>query len=347
MIHLELLKNLIRTTSFSGEEHDTADIIEQFFSEHRIAANRYNNNIVVIHPGYAPFKKTIMLNSHHDTVKVGNGWTKNPFGAEHQDDILYGLGSNDAGGSLVCMIATFLELYDHDLPYNLVLAATAEEENFGPKGLSSLLEGTLPHIDFGIIGEPTSLQMGVAQKGLIVIDAEVHGKAGHAARKTGINAINECLKDLEFLRTFQFPLISQHLGPVTQQVTMINAGVQHNVVPDLCTYVIDVRVNDHYTNEEIMAVLSHHLKAELKPRSLRWQSKGLNKDHPIFNTAEALEINTFGSPTLSDQVHCSFPTIKFGPGDSERSHTADEYIRPSELEAGISTYLNILNHLRL
>lgn len=347
MNHVDLLRDLIRTPSFSKEEDGTATIIETFFQNHKVKTSRYNNNIIAIHPHYDSARKTVMLNSHHDTVKVNKGWTKDPFGATLEDNVLYGLGSNDAGGCLVSLIWTFINFYNKPLPFNLILAATAEEEIFGPMGLSSVLREVLPEIHLGIIGEPTSLALGVAEKGLIVVDATVEGKAGHAARKTGINAINETIQDLAILKDFQFPKVSAHLGPVTMQVTQINAGYQHNIIPDECKYVIDIRVNEHYTNEEIIEILESELKANIKPRSLRWQSKGIDLFHPIVKCAEEIGIQPFGSPTLSDQMHCNFPTVKIGPGESSRSHTADEYILISEINQGVETYIALLENLKL
>ena len=345
MNHIDLLQSLIKTRSFSREEDGTASLIDDFLKSHGVSTSRHNNNIVAIHPGYDKKKKTVLLNSHHDTVKVNKGWTRDPFGAIIEDRTLYGLGSNDAGGCLVSLIWTFIHFYHKPMSFNLILAATAEEEIFGPLGLSSLIDTVLPEIHLGIIGEPTSLQLGVAEKGLIVIDAVVKGKAGHAARKTGVNAINESIEDLQFLKEFTFPLVSEHLGPVTMQVTQIESGYQHNIIPDECKYVIDVRVNEHYSNQEIVDTLSQHLKADLTPRSLKWRSKGIDLSHPIVKTTEKLGIPSFGSPTLSDQMHCNFPTVKIGPGDSTRSHTPDEHIHLSEIEDGVKTYISLLDNL--
>ncbi len=347
MKNITLLKDLIKTPSFSGEENKTGDLIQEYFKEYGVKTQRWDNNIIAIHPDYDEKKKTVLLNSHHDTVKVNDGWTEDPFGAKMEGDTLYGLGSNDAGASLVSLIQTFIHYHNKTIPYNLVIAATGEEENFGPNGLASVLYNQLPKIDLGIIGEPTSLELGVAQKGLIVIDAQVKGKAGHAARNNGINAIYEALDDLTWIASYAFPKMSPHLGPTTIQATLINAGIQHNIIPDLCTYVIDARVNDCYSNEEVITILRDHLKAEIKPRSMRWQSKGIAMDHPIVKKAQSMGIRAMGSPTLSDQVHCNFPSVKIGPGDSNRSHTANEYIKLSEVKAGTQLYIDLLSDLEL
>jgi acetylornithine deacetylase len=342
---ITLLKSLISTPSFSGDENATAQLIGQFLSDHHIEYKQLHNNIIAFNKQYDPAKKTVLLNSHHDTVQVAKGWTRDPFGAKEEGDFLFGLGSNDAGGSLVGLIHTFIKWYDQELPFNLVLAATAEEENSGPKGLSIVLKDVLKECTFGIIGEPTSLEVGVAQKGLIVIDGMVTGKAGHAARNTGINAIYKASQDLETIMNYEFDKVSPYLGPTTVKLTQINGGSQHNVIPDQCTYVLDVRVNELYNLQEVVNELNACTIADLQPRSLRWHSKGIEPDHPIFKIAQDTKLKTMGSPTLSDQVHCDFPTIKIGPGDSNRSHTADEYICKTEIIAGIRTYDQLIRSI--
>jgi acetylornithine deacetylase len=344
--HIELLIQLIKTPSLSREEADTAEIIHQYLGERGIEVNRYKNNIISIHPGYDERKPTILLNSHHDTVKANKGWKRDPHGGEVEGDVIYGLGSNDAGGCLVSLIETYVQYYDKELPFNLVLAATAEEEIFGENGLGCLFDGILPRIDMGIIGEPTSLQCGVAEKGLMVCDGVTHGVSGHAARKTGINAIYKAMKDIQFIENLEMDKVSPFLGPVTYQVTQIEAGYQHNVIPDTCKYVMDIRINEMYSNYEILDFLKKYLKAEITPRSMRWNSKGIALDHPLVKSAVKAGLETMGSPTLSDQMNCYFPTIKLGPGDSRRSHTADEYIKLSEIEAGIETYIRLINELK-
>ena len=337
--------DLLKTPSLSREEDKTGDIIQAYLNSKGVETSRVNNNIIGRNKFFDGSKKTILLNSHHDTVKVNSGWKEDPFGAKVDGDVLYGLGSNDAGASLVSLIGAFIHYYDQELPYNLVLAATAEEEIFGPKGLGSVLDTVLPEIHLGIIGEPTSLDMAVAEKGLLVIDGKTKGVAGHAARNTGVNAIYKCLRDIEWLKDFTFPKVSPHLGPVSMQVTQINAGYQHNVIPDECSFVIDIRVNDCYTNQEVVDTLRSNLMAEISPRSMRWQSRSIDINHPLVVKAQSQGINTFGSPTLSDQVHCTFPTVKIGPGDSNRSHTPDEYIKLSEIKAGVNTYVKLLENL--
>ncbi len=343
---VELLKALIQTPSFSGKEDKTAGLISEYIKPHVEEVERIKNNIIVKPRSADPQKKNILLNSHHDTVKVVNGWNYDPHGAVQEEEIIYGLGSNDAGASLVSLIDTFLHFYALDIPYNLYLVASAEEENFGSNGLSSVLP-TLPDMDFGIIGEPTGLSIGVAQKGLIVVDGTLHGKAGHAARNIGINAIYGLKEELAFLESDPFKKVSDHLGKTTARMTIVSSGTLHNVIPDSCNYVLDIRVNELYTLQETMDILETGLKADLKPRSLRWHSRGISPAHPIFATAEKLGLKTMGSPTLSDQVHCNFPTIKIGPGESERSHTADEYIHTHEINNALKTYKEIINTLDL
>jgi len=341
-----LLKSLIKTPSLSGEEDKTAEIIGSYLTSRSVKFTHYDNNIISLHPGYTEGKPTVLLNSHHDTVKVSEGWTKDPFGAEVDGDILYGLGSNDAGGCLVSLIEAYIYFYEKELPFNLILAATAEEENFGPNGLASVLSDRLPNIDMGIIGEPTSLQCGVAEKGLMVCDGITRGKAGHAARKTGVNAIYLAMKDVQFLKDLEMDRVSPFLGPVTFQVTQIEAGYQHNVIPDSCKYVIDIRINELYSNKEILELLQQYLKADITPRSMKWNSKGISMDHPLVKSSQAIGLKTFGSPTMSDQMNCDFPTIKLGPGESPRSHTPDEYIKLSEIKTGIETYIKLINQLK-
>ena len=344
--HIELILSLIKTPSLSKEESSTAEILYNYLEQKGVKCTRNKNNIIATHPGYDEGRKTILLNSHHDTVKANAGWTRDPFGADVEGDIIYGLGSNDAGGCLVSLIGAFCHFYDQDLPYNLVLAATAEEEIFGENGLACLFEEALPSIDMGIIGEPTSLQCGVAEKGLMVCDAVTNGVSGHAARKTGINAIYKAMKDVQFLENLEMDKVSPFLGPVTYQVTQIEAGYQHNVIPDSCRYVVDIRINEMYSNHEILEFLKKYLKADITPRSMKWNSKGISLDHPLVKSAIEIGLETMGSPTLSDQMNCNFPTIKLGPGDSKRSHTADEFIKISEIEAGINTYVRLLNELK-
>ena len=341
-----LLKQLIACPSFSKEEQGTAAIIQGFLSDKNIAFNTLGNNVWATNKHFDPSKPSILLNSHHDTVKPNASWTHDPFGATILQEQLFGLGSNDAGASLVCLIATFVAFYEQILPFNLVLAATAEEEISGMGGIESILKSPdFPTISWAIVGEPTDCQLAIAEKGLMVIDAKAHGKAGHAARKEGINAIYIALEDIEKIKSFEFPKISTLLGPVSCTVTVINAGKQHNVIPDVCDYTIDCRVNECYGLEEILAQLQGMLQATLTPRSIRLQSSKIPEGHPILTAAATMGLPTFGSPTLSDQALMAFPSVKIGPGHSGRSHTADEFIYLHEIKQGIETYKQLLTHL--
>ncbi|MCB0596996.1 MAG: M20 family metallo-hydrolase [Lewinellaceae bacterium] len=340
---LSLLQQLIATPSFSREEAGTAELIEAFFRSHSIPTHRKGNNIWAFSKHQDEAKPFVLLNSHHDTVRPAQGWRRDPFTPTIEGDDLYGLGSNDAGGPLVSLIATFLHFYTAEaLPFNLILAATAEEEISGPNGIASILE-ELPEIAVGLIGEPTQMQMAVAERGLMVIDAETKGKAGHAAREEGINAIYLALQDIQWIKEYQFEKVSPTLGRVKATVTQIEAGSQHNVVPDSCRYVIDVRTQERYTNREVFDILQKHTLAELTARSFRLNPSGIPSDHPLVQAGLSLGMETYGSPTLSDQALCFFPTVKIGPGDSARSHTADEFIRVSEVEAGIKMYIRLIN----
>lgn len=344
----DLLQQLIRRPSFSRSEDQTADLLEQFFTDRNCCVYRSQNNVWVYFPVHDPQKPTILLNSHHDTVKPNPAWTKDPFTPQVADDLLYGLGSNDAGGPLVSLIATFLHFHDlaTDLPFNLILACTAEEEVSGANGIAALVP-QLGTIDLAIVGEPTSLNLAVAEKGLMVIDGEAVGKAGHAARDEGTNAIYLAMKDIDWLSTYQFPKQSTFLGPIKISVTQIEAGSQHNVVPASCKFVVDVRTTDAYSNQAVFEMLNRHTQSKLTARSFRLNPSGIDLQHPIVQKAEKMGLQTYGSPTLSDQALLSMPSIKLGPGDSARSHTADEYIRLSEIAAGIDTYIHLLEDLHL
>ncbi len=343
---INLLKELIQTPSFSRQEDKTADCIEKYLTSKNIIAKRHLNNVFAYNKHFDKNLPTVLLNSHHDTVKVVDGWTKNPHGAEIENDTLYGLGSNDAGASLVGLIATFIYFYEEKLAFNLVLAATAEEEISGKNGIAALLP-LLPEIDFGLVGEPTLMDAAIAEKGLMVIDAEVVGKAGHAAREEGINSIYLAIKDIEKIRNFEFAATSPLLGNTKMSVTQIEAGHQHNVVPDKCKYVIDVRTNEFHANEFVFETLKNELHANIKARSFRLNSSRIDINHPLVQSATTFGAKTYGSPTLSDQALMSFPTMKMGIGDSARSHTADEYILLSEIENGIKMYINIFKNLNL
>ena len=342
---VELLKSLIRNPSFSKEEEATADVLESFLKFRDLKVNRKNNNLWVRNKYFNPAKQTILLNSHHDTVRPGPDWTIDPFGPVMEGDKLFGLGSNDAGGALVCLIGIFLKYYDlKNLDYNLILLASSEEEISGKNGVESVLED-LGKVDFGIIGEPTGMEMAIAEKGLMVLDCIAKGKSGHAARDSGGNAIYIALDDIAWIKKYRFSLISKILGPVKMTATMIESGSQHNVIPDLCKFVVDVRNTDSYSNEEVLQIVKDSLKSKVTARSTRLQPSTISGDHILVKTAKSLGINTFGSDTLSDQALMKFPTIKMGPGDSRRSHTADEYIYLNEIREGIEIYKRVLHKI--
>jgi len=336
-----LLEELIKTPSFSREEAETATIIEAFLARHSIAVQRQGNNVWAVSPQFDPQKPTILLNSHHDTVKPGVAWTYPPFGAVLEGDKLTGLGSNDAGASAVSLLAVFRYFYDRPTAFNLICAITAEEEISGANGIKSILP-LLGKIDLGIVGEPTGMHAAVAEKGLLVLDGVARGRTGHAARNEGENALYKALDDVAWLRSYQFPEVSPLLGPVKMTVTQLSAGTQHNVVPDECRYVVDVRPTECYSNEEILATVRAHVQAEITPRSTHLQSSGIGLNHPIVRKAVAMGKATYGSPTLSDQALMRFDTLKMGPGDSARSHAPDEYILLSEIRAGIADYIELL-----
>jgi acetylornithine deacetylase len=342
---IELLKKLISTPSLSKEEEGTANLIEEFFRERNIPFFRYLNNVWARNKHFDKDKYTILLNSHHDTVKPNNSYTKDPFNPELVGDVLFGLGSNDAGGPLVSLLAIFdYFYYKSNLNFNVIIAATAEEEISGKKGIEALLP-KLPRIDLGIVGEPTSMDIAIAEKGLMVLDCKSKGTPGHAAREEGKNAIYKAIKDIEWFRTFQFEKVSDTLGNMKMSVTVINAGDQHNVVPDECQFTVDVRVTDAYSLEEALAIIKENVSCEVVPRSLRLNSSGITKDHVLFTAAAKLSFKTYGSPTLSDQALMPFQTIKLGPGESSRSHSADEFIKISELKNGINRYILLFETL--
>ncbi|MBN2520852.1 MAG: M20 family metallo-hydrolase [Bacteroidales bacterium] len=343
---INLLKELIKIPSFSREECKTADLLENFINNKGYKVNRKINNLWVFGNNNKPKKPYVLLCSHHDTVKPVNTWTKNPFEPLEENGKIYGLGSNDAGASLVSLLAAFLQLDQQENPFNLIYAASAEEEVSGLNGMTSLIS-ELGHIDLAIIGEPTQMQMAVAEKGLMVIDCESHGKAGHAARNEGINAIYIAHKDIEWIKNYCFPKKSDLLGEVKMTVTMINAGQQHNVVPDKCSFVIDVRANELYSNEEIFSIIQSNLKSIAKARSFRLNSSSINTNHPIVKKGIEMGLTYFGSPTTSDQSVIPFTSIKIGPGDSSRSHSADEFIYIDEINKGVETYINLLSNLLL
>jgi acetylornithine deacetylase len=339
-----LLKQLIATPSFSKEENETAELICSFFEKHGVTHKRVGNNVYAFNKQYDANKPSILLNSHHDTVKPNKGYTNDPFTPIEKGGKLFGLGSNDAGGCLVSLIATFLHFVDRtDLTHNVVFAASAEEEISGVNGIELVLP-YLGHIDFGIVGEPTKLEMAVAERGLMVIDCTAPGRSGHAARNEGENALYNAMDDINWIRNYQFDRVSDLLGPSRMTVTVINTeNTQHNVVPSTCKFVIDVRVNELYTFDEILEALKQHLKSSFKPRTTRMKSTSIALDHPLVKAGIELGRSYYGSPTTSDKALMPFPTLKMGPGDSARSHTADEYIYLSEIEEGIQTYIELVS----
>ncbi|MBF8962301.1 M20 family metallo-hydrolase [Pontibacter sp. FD36] len=342
---LDLLQQLIVIPSFSREEDKTANAITSFMESRGVEVHRKLNNVWAFNKHFNPVLPTLLLNSHHDTVKPNTGYTRDPFAATIDDGKLYGLGSNDAGGCLVSLLATFLYFYEQEgLRYNLVYAATAEEEISGRNGLELVLP-ELGELEAAIVGEPTLMQLAVAEKGLLVLDCEAKGRSGHAAREEGLNAIYEALPDIIWFQTYRFPKVSEHLGPVKMSVTMIEAGTQHNVVPDKCRFTVDVRLTDAYSMEEVLEVIRQHVKAEVTPRSMRLKPSSIPMEHPLVLTGIALGRSTYGSPTTSDQALLSIPSLKLGPGDSARSHMADEYIYLNEIEEGIGLYIDILEQV--
>ena len=342
---VDLLEGMISRPSVSRDEKEVADYLEQSWKEDGHFVFRNGNNIWLTNGQVDPKKKTILLNSHIDTVKPASGWTKDPFAPEEtEDDRLYGLGSNDAGASVVSLYAAFSQLIQREQPYNLIFLASCEEEVSGKNGIESVL-GLLPPVSFAVVGEPTGMRPAVAEKGLMVLDCLARGKSGHAARDEGVNAIYEAMRDIEWFRTYQFPEKSDFLGPVKMSVTMIQAGTQHNVVPDKCEYVVDVRSNEFYSNEQLFKAIQASVKSEVKARSFRLNSSRTDLGHPFVRRAILLGREPFGSPTLSDQALMPFPSVKMGPGDSARSHSADEYIALPEIREAIDLYVRLLDGL--
>ena len=340
---VELLRHMIRIPSISKQEAGTADLLATFLSDHGVPVHRRKNNVWAFNRYYDPARPTILLNSHHDTVKPNSGYTRDPFSPDIEGDRLYGLGSNDAGASGVSLLETFLHFYDRkDLKYNLCVAITAEEENSGSDGLELIIPELGP-IEFAIVGEPTLMQLAIAERGLMVLDCTAHGKAGHAAREEGDNAIYKAIRDIEWFRTFRFPKVSELFGAVKMSVTIIQAGTQHNVVPAECHFTVDVRVTDRYTNEEVLDIIREHVACDVKPRSTRLKPSSIDPAHPIVQAGLALGRTTYGSPTTSDQALLDVPSLKLGVGDSARSHMADEYVHLSEIREGIDLYIRMLS----
>jgi acetylornithine deacetylase len=342
---VELLKELIAIPSVSKDETKAADKLSEYLNKWGLPHGREGNNLWVGCRDWDNNRPTVMLNAHIDTVKPVNSWTRNPFVPTQEGDCLFGLGSNDCGGGLVSLLQAYRIMLNRPRNYNILWTASAEEEISGANGFSRMLP-MLPPIDLAIVGEPTGLQPAIAEKGLMVIDGYAHGKSGHAAREEGVNAIYEALDDLVWLRDYQFRKKSPLLGPTKTTVTVIESGTQHNVIPDTLHFIIDVRANEYYQNEYLFEFLRRKMtKCELHARSFRLHSSCIAQDHPIIRRCIERGMQPFGSPTLSDQALMPFPSFKLGPGDSSRSHSADEFIKISEIEQAIETYVYLLDGL--
>ncbi len=341
-----LLRRLIATPSVSRDEAAAASIVEDELRGYGFEPRREGNNVWAVSPHYDGGKPTLLLNAHVDTVKPVASWTRDPFSPDISEGRLYGLGSNDCGGGLVALMQAFSHLSRSEQPYNLVYLASAEEEVSGQNGISRALP-MLPEIDMAVVGEPTGMQPAVAEKGLIVVDAVARGRSGHAARGEGVNAIYIALDDIAWLRSYKFDKVSPLLGPTLMTVTIVNAGTQHNVVPDECRFTIDIRTNEFYRNEDVFNFLKTKMKSEIKARSFRLSSSGVPMDNPVVRRCTEMGMTPFGSPTLSDQALMPFPSLKLGPGESSRSHSADEYIRISEIDNAIKTYIRLFDGLEL
>ena len=337
-----LLSQLIATPSTSRNEKDAADIMEKALHNYGFTPHREANNVWVINPHFDEQKPTLLLNAHIDTVKPVDSWRRDPFAPTIEGDTLYGLGSNDCGGGLCSLLQTFRMLTEKTQNYNLIYLASAEEEVSGKDGISRALP-LLPKIDLAIVGEPTGMQPAVAEKGLMVLDVIAHGKSGHAARNEGVNAIYEALDDMRWIRDYKFEKVSPFLGPTKMTLTVVNAGTQHNVIPDKCTMLVDIRTNEFYDNEEVYHFICQHLKSEVKAHSFRLKSSRIDPEHPLIKKCVAMGMKPFGSPTLSDQALMPFPSFKLGPGESSRSHSADEFIKISEIADAIAKYKELLD----
>lgn len=339
---VQLLKKLIATPSVSRNEKDAADIMEQTIRSYGFEPQREANNLWIIDPHYDESRPTLLLNAHIDTVKPVASWSRDPFSPDVEDGVLYGLGSNDCGGGLCSLLQIFRMLTEKPQSYNLIYLASAEEEVSGKDGITRALP-LLPHIDLAIVGEPTGMNPAVAEKGLMVLDVIAHGKSGHAARNEGVNAIYEALDDMRWIRDYKFEKVSEFLGPTKMTLTVVNAGTQHNVIPDKCTMLVDIRTNEFYDNEEVYELIRQHLKSEVKAHSFRLKSSRIDPEHPLIRKCVAMGMNPFGSPTLSDQALMHFPSFKLGPGESSRSHSANEFIRISEIRDAIAKYETLLD----
>ena len=339
---VQLLKKLIATPSVSRNEKDAADIMEQTIRSYGFEPQREANNLWIIDPHYDESRPTLLLNAHIDTVKPVASWSREPFSPDVEDGVLYGLGSNDCGGGLCSLLQIFRMLTEKPQSYNLIYLASAEEEVSGKDGITRALP-LLPHIDLAIVGEPTGMNPAVAEKGLMVLDVIAHGKSGHAARNEGVNAIYEALDDMRWIRDYKFEKVSEFLGPTKMTLTVVNAGTQHNVIPDKCTMLVDIRTNEFYDNEEVYEFIRQHLKSEVKAHSFRLKSSRIDSEHPLIKKCVSMGMKPFGSPTLSDQALMHFPSFKLGPGESSRSHSANEFIRISEIRDAIAKYETLLD----
>ena len=339
---VQLLKKLIATPSVSRNEKDAADIMEQTIRSYGFEPQREANNLWIIDPHYDESRPTLLLNAHIDTVKPVASWSRDPFSPDVEDGVLYGLGSNDCGGGLCSLLQIFRMLTEKPQSYNLIYLASAEEEVSGKDGITRALP-LLPHIDLAIVGEPTGMNPAVAEKGLMVLDVIAHGKSGHAARNEGVNAIYEALDDMRWIRDYKFEKVSEFLGPTKMTLTVVNAGTQHNVIPDKCTMLVDIRTNEFYDNEEVYEFIRQHLKSEVKAHSFRLKSSRIDPEHPLIRKCVAMGMKPFGSPTLSDQALMHFHSFKLGPGESSRSHSANEFIRISEIRDAIAKYETLLD----
>ena len=343
----QLLERLISIPRTSRNEKEAADMLQDCMTgEYGLQVERTGNNLFATAPGLSSSRPTLLLNAHIDTVKPVSAWQRDPFSPQWEGGRLYGLGSNDDGASLVSLLQVFRRLSGEALPYNLLFLASAEEEVSGRDGMERMV-GLLPHVDVALVGEPTGMQPAIAEKGLMVLDITAHGKAGHAARDEGDNAIYHALDDMQWFRTKEWERVSPLLGKVKTTVTIVNSGTQHNVIPDQCTFTVDVRSNELYSNQELFQLICQEVKSEVKARSFRLNSSSISTGHPIVKSLTAMCKKPFGSPTLSDQALMPFPSLKMGPGESSRSHTADEYILRSEIADAISTYTSLLHNLVL
>ena len=343
---IELLCQLIETPRVSRNEKAAADLLADWMNQHGLSPQRHGNNLWLTCHDYTAERPTLLICAHIDTVRPTDSWTRQPHQATREGSRIYGLGSNDDGASLVSLLQTYRTLEPTQRDYNLIFLASAEEEVCGAGGIESVLP-LLPHIDVALIGEPTDMQPAIAERGLMVLDCTAHGRSGHAARQEGDNAIYHAIDDIAWIRNTQFPEVSPLLGPTKMTVTLVNAGTQHNVVPDQCTFVIDVRTNEMQTNEEVLQRIRQHLKSDVVPRSVRLKPSRISPEHPLVRRAIELGRTPYGSPTLSDQALLTCPSFKMGPGQSSRSHTADEYIEISEIEEAIQLYIQLLSDLRL